>query len=154
MFGPGAFIFGVFIPLVVVALVIYGVWELARSRERNVAETAAVGGYAVSGTARSILDERFARGDVDAEEYVRRRALLDGTVPSPPQTAAQYESAQYAPVQYDLAAQGTPAGQQDPSSDGAVVVPTDSAVGAGPSAASPIDPSSAPETQEQPAADV
>ena len=32
MFGPGTFIFGVVIPLAVVALVAYGIWELIRSR--------------------------------------------------------------------------------------------------------------------------
>ncbi|UDY34888.1 SHOCT domain-containing protein [Dermatobacter hominis] len=84
MFAPGVFIFGVLIPLAVVALIAYGVWELARSRQ----EPAVVGGVAsgpvASASARTILDERFARGEVDADEYVRRRALLDGTVPSPP----------------------------------------------------------------------
>jgi putative membrane protein len=137
MFGPGAFIFGVLIPLVVVALVIFGVWELARSRERTLADGAVVGGYAVSGTARSILDERFARGDVDTEEYVRRRALLDGTVPSPPQTVAQYD----------------PATQYDPAAHDAVVDPAASdVVSAASPAASPVA-SAAPDTQEQPAAD-
>ena len=28
--------------------------------------------------ARTILDERFARGEIDAEEYTRRRDLLSG----------------------------------------------------------------------------
>ena len=89
MFGPGAFIFGVIIPVAVVALVAYGVWELARSRGPEIAVDGAVnsGGAPTTGTARSILDERFARGEVDAEEYVRHRALLDGTMPSPPQAS-------------------------------------------------------------------
>ncbi len=30
------------------------------------------------GAARRVLDERFARGELDAEEYQRRRTLLDG----------------------------------------------------------------------------
>lgn len=80
MYGPMMF-FGFLIPLVVVALVVYGVWELARSRDVGIAAQGAVAG---SASARSILDERFARGDLDAEEYVQRRALLDGTLPSPP----------------------------------------------------------------------
>ena len=32
-----------------------------------------------SGEARRLLDERFARGEIDAEEYVSRRELLDRT---------------------------------------------------------------------------
>lgn len=108
MFGPGAFIFGVLIPLVVVGLVIYGVWELARSRNATLADGVTSAGSPVSGTARSILDERFARGEVDTEEYVRRRALLDGTVPSPPEPADQYNPA----APYEGAA---PAGSTEPS---------------------------------------
>lgn len=82
MIRPGVFFFGVLIPLAVLALVVYGVWELARSRGEVGGGT--VVGEAPSGSARLILDERFARGEVDADEYVHRRALLDGTVPSPP----------------------------------------------------------------------
>lgn len=33
---------------------------------------------AVSGTARAILDERLARGEIDTDEYRRRRSVLDG----------------------------------------------------------------------------
>lgn len=83
MFGPGTFIFGVVIPLAVVALVAYGIWELIRSRD-TVPAMAGAAGPAASASARTILDERFARGEVDVDEYVRRRALLDGSVPSPP----------------------------------------------------------------------
>lgn len=83
MFGPGTFIFGVLIPLAVVVLVAYGIWELVRSRD--VTPSLAGGqGAAAPGPARTILDERFARGEIDVDEYVRRRALLDGSVPSPP----------------------------------------------------------------------
>jgi putative membrane protein len=31
-----------------------------------------------SGSARTILDERFARGDIDADEYRQRRQALNG----------------------------------------------------------------------------
>ena len=31
-----------------------------------------------SGTARAILDERLARGEIDTDEYRRRRSVLDG----------------------------------------------------------------------------
>lgn len=84
MFAPGMFFFGVLLPVAVVALIAYGVWELARSRELHAAAVLPDGSGAASARARTILDERFARGDIDAEEYVQRRALLDGTVPSPP----------------------------------------------------------------------
>lgn len=84
MFAPGVFFFGVLLPITVVALIAYGVWELARSREAQPAAGVTGSGVAASTDARIILDERFARGDIEAGEYVQRRALLDGTVPSPP----------------------------------------------------------------------
>jgi putative membrane protein len=105
MFEPGVFIFGVLIPIAVVALVAYGVWELVRSRDDGTVAVAGVpSGTVPSASARTILDERFARGEVDVDEYVRRRALLDGTVPSPP---------------VDVAAMATPA----PADDAAEVGP-------------------------------
>lgn len=79
---PGMFVFGVIVPLMIVVLVVYGVWELARSRGDGAAVVGTAGGPSVA--ARAILDERFARGELDAPEYVQRRALLDGTVVSPP----------------------------------------------------------------------
>ena len=72
---PGLFLFGFLIPLAVLALIAYGIWELARSRTTNVAPAVAV----PAGSARAVLDERFARGEIDAEEYVHRRTLLDGS---------------------------------------------------------------------------
>jgi putative membrane protein len=36
-------------------------------------------GYAGSSDAMRILDERFARGEIDAEEYQKRRELLRST---------------------------------------------------------------------------
>lgn len=85
MFAPGTFFFGVLLPLAAVALVAFGIWELVRSGRSDVAGASAGGApVPLSGSARSILDERFARGELDADEYVSRRALLDGTVPSPP----------------------------------------------------------------------
>jgi len=84
MFAMETFVFGVLLPVSAVALVGYGVWELFRSGGPSPAGSAAAGSVPMSGSARSILDERFARGELDAEEYVSRRSLLDGTVPSPP----------------------------------------------------------------------
>ncbi len=79
--GGRGVIVGFLLPLAIVALVAYGTFELIRSRE--VAPTAA-GGTATGWTpapaapssALTILDERFARGELDAEEYVQRRSLL------------------------------------------------------------------------------
>lgn len=97
MIGPGAFMFGVLIPLAALALVVYGFWELARSRNGGGSVAGASGYEAPTGSARLILDERFARGDLDADEYVQRRALLDGTVPSPPTVMAG------SPADFDVA---------------------------------------------------
>ena len=72
---PGVFLFGILLPLAVVALVAYGIWELARSRS---VEVAGAGSSAAAGSARLLLDERFARGEIDADDYVQRRTLLDG----------------------------------------------------------------------------
>lgn len=71
--GGFLFLFGFVIPLLVVGLVAYGIWELVRSRQPAVA-----GGAAPSGSARALLDERLARGEIDPDDYLRRRALLDG----------------------------------------------------------------------------
>lgn len=68
---PGALLFGVLIPLVIVGLIAYGIWELVRPRDAG-----PVAGAGASNQALAVLDERFARGDVDAEEYVQRRNLL------------------------------------------------------------------------------
>lgn len=93
--GRGALV-GFLLPLTIVALVAYGVFELVRSREAPIGAPAggATPGWTpppTSSSALAILDERFARGELDAEEYVQRRSLL---MPSPvagtpvPSTAA------------------------------------------------------------------
>ncbi len=88
MFGPGLFIFGFLIPLAAVVLAAYGIWELVRSREGSA--SGGVQASPASGSARAILDERFARGEIDVDEYTSRRALLDGGPQPPlaPQSAA------------------------------------------------------------------
>lgn len=85
---PGVFLFAILIPLAIVALIAYGIWELSRSRA--IAPATGVAAPAAAGSARAVLDDRFARGEIDAEEYVQRRALLDGTplvTPAPPVAA-------------------------------------------------------------------
>ncbi len=85
--GPGALLFGVLIPLAIIGLVAYGIWELARSRD-----TAVVGlGGGVASPASAILDERFARGEIDAEDYVARRNLLVGPTTSRDSTGSAGE---------------------------------------------------------------
>ncbi len=113
MFVPGMFFFGVVLPVAVVALIAYGVWELARSREQQPAAALDGGGVAASAGARSILDERFARGDIDAGEYVQRRALLDGTVPSPPTDAVSAAAAPMATTDVE----STPLAAETPTTE-------------------------------------
>ena len=55
----------------VIAGMVWLVLTLSRSQARS-------GDDASSSTARRILEERLARGDIDAEEFRLRRAALDG----------------------------------------------------------------------------
>jgi len=60
-------------PLLVLAgllLLIYGVVRLAQGRP------SVPGGTERGSSARQILDERFARGEIDEDDYRRRRAEL------------------------------------------------------------------------------
>ncbi len=96
---PGFFLFGVLVPLAVVGLVAYGIWELARSRSVEVG--AGAGTAAAMGSARVLLDERFARGEIEADDYVQRRTLLDGVpvvAPAGPPVAEPAPSAAPAPA--------------------------------------------------------
>ena len=74
---PGMFLVGILIPLLIVGLVAYGIFELVQARSTGPAPAT---GPATR--ARAMLDERFARGEIDAQEYVQRRTLLDGTAPT------------------------------------------------------------------------
>lgn len=80
--GPRGVVLGFLMPITIVALVAYGVFELIRSRDGATPAAAGPGwsGSTVAappaGSALAILDERFARGEIDAEEYVQRRNLL------------------------------------------------------------------------------
>jgi len=60
--------------LIVVGLIILGyvVVRLAQGRQR----TSPTGSDHSGSAARRILDERYARGEIDDEEYQRRRDLL------------------------------------------------------------------------------
>jgi putative membrane protein len=64
--------------LIGVPALIVGVLWLARTGgDRGVGRGAEATGPRIS-TARQILDERFARGEIDEEEYHARRRGLDG----------------------------------------------------------------------------
>ncbi len=72
--GPGAWIALAFVMVVfwgvVVTAIVYAVRATRHGPTGPVAPT--------TSDARRILDERFARGEIDAEEYQRRRELLRG----------------------------------------------------------------------------
>lgn len=75
--GDGEFFF----PLLLLLLLGVGLFVLWR-RRRGVPMGRA--------GARQVLDERFARGDIDRAEYEHRKAVLDGddnVPPAPPRTA-------------------------------------------------------------------
>jgi putative membrane protein len=108
--GPRGLVVGFLLPVAIVALVAYGVFELLRasSTEGAMPVAASPGGPSTgpSSTALGILEERFARGEIDAEEYVQRRTLLSpGAPPAPAEPAPSADTAAHvasaAPVEPD-----------------------------------------------------
>lgn len=108
--GPRGLVVGFLLPVAIVALVAYGVFELLRARSIEGAAPVAAGpggpSAGPSSTALGILDERFARGEIDAEEYVQRRTLLSpGAQPAPAEPAPSADTAAHvasaAPVEPD-----------------------------------------------------
>jgi putative membrane protein len=59
------------------ALLIWAVYALVTGITRRPSQVGQ-GGQQQPGDARRILDERLARGEIDAEEYQRLRDVLDG----------------------------------------------------------------------------
>lgn len=59
------------------ALVVVGVVAVVRSVRPSVSDS----GTTPQSSAQKVLDERFARGEIDAEEYHARRAVLNSTQP-------------------------------------------------------------------------
>jgi len=59
-------------PIIVIALVLilFLIWAGGRVRGQRGTDNS-------TGNPREILDRRFARGEIDEDEYVRRRATLD-----------------------------------------------------------------------------
>jgi len=54
-------------PLILAALIAFGVWAVCR-----------FGQPAAGAAAGQILEERFARGEISAEEFAERRRILEG----------------------------------------------------------------------------
>lgn len=76
---PGG-ILGVILALAVIALIVTAIVFLVRRMSTPAVAAAPPTGAATGiSSARTVLDERFARGEIDEEEYSRRRTLLDGS---------------------------------------------------------------------------
>lgn len=78
--GPGG---GWFLMMLGMALfwgvVVYAIVSLVRSSgDASVAPTRGQGDTLPHARAQAILEERFARGEIDADEYEARRRVLDG----------------------------------------------------------------------------
>lgn len=74
--GWGDWIVGGVMMLAFWGLVIFGILALVRSTGRHPDSAAP---HEDGGQAMRILDERFARGEIDADEYIRRRDLIHST---------------------------------------------------------------------------
>jgi putative membrane protein len=66
--------FGVICMVGLTALVVWGAIALSRALSRGGAPGAERDGW----NARTVLDERYARGEIDEDEYRRRRHVLSG----------------------------------------------------------------------------
>ncbi len=63
MMGGGAMGFGWLIPLILVIAFGYFIYNISNNKTRNT-------------SARDILDERFANGEIDEKEYKEKRSIL------------------------------------------------------------------------------
>ncbi|KUO65399.1 MAG: hypothetical protein APF80_06490 [Alphaproteobacteria bacterium BRH_c36] len=59
-------------PIIVIVLVfiLFVIWAGGKNRAQRGSDT-------TTGDPREILDQRFARGEIDEDEYLRKRATLD-----------------------------------------------------------------------------
>ncbi|MET2011027.1 SHOCT domain-containing protein [Microbacterium chocolatum] len=79
--GPGLIgdVFGALFGLALLALAVVAViWLVRRLRTSDTTAVPAAAPAVATSSARGILDERFARGEIDDDEYARRRSALDG----------------------------------------------------------------------------
>lgn len=79
--GWGGVVVGLLLLLILlIALVIWIVLVIGRERQRHgPGQSWGTGPSTPSSDALKILDERFARGEIDADEYTERRDLLKGS---------------------------------------------------------------------------
>jgi putative membrane protein len=78
--GAVMFLMGI-VPLLVIGLVVWLVVEAIRRNDASRQTSPAVFDHVAEAgrperTARALLDERYARGEIDREEYMQRRADL------------------------------------------------------------------------------
>jgi putative membrane protein len=62
---------GMLVIFLIVGVIVYFLYRLVRNSDRRIA-----GSNNESSTARRILDERYARAEIDEDEYRRRRETL------------------------------------------------------------------------------
>lgn len=79
--GWGGGLFGLFLFLIFIAVVVWVIVTVARERDHHHGHPHEWGAGArdPSSAALKILNERFARGEISAEEYTERRDLLKGS---------------------------------------------------------------------------
>ncbi len=71
--GGGGWVVMTVVMAAFLALVVVGVVVLGRNGRPSVSDS----GTTPGSSAQKVLDERFARGEIDAEEYHARRAVLN-----------------------------------------------------------------------------
>jgi putative membrane protein len=77
--GWGGWLLALLLLLVLAALVVgVVVWLVTRSAGAGHTGGAPAGGRPGASTAEQVLDERYARGEIEEEEYLRRRSVLRG----------------------------------------------------------------------------
>ena len=76
--GWGMWLFAVLLLIGLVLLIVVAVRLLFRGTS-GLGPAARTSAPLVEGGARGILAERYARGEIDSEEYLKRRRTLEGT---------------------------------------------------------------------------
>lgn len=76
-FGWGAILFFGLLAALFVALIVWLIVSLATSKKKGYAPSAPPSSSSKA-AAKSILDERYAKGEIDREDYLQRKADLEG----------------------------------------------------------------------------
>jgi putative membrane protein len=75
--GWGMWVFMAVIFVLFWSAIVAGIFLLVRyGRDRPPSPSVSLGSEGSGDRARQVLDERFARGEIDQDEYVKRRDLL------------------------------------------------------------------------------